>query len=65
MNCEKEGFKGNEVLVIQQEQRKIQRKKIAAAVSAVLLLLFIIAIYDQWNEVFYEFGRNLYRWFNR
>ena len=55
----------NELLVIQQEQRIIQRKKIIAAISAILLVLFIIAIYDQWKEMFYDFGRNLYRWFNR
>lgn len=51
----------NELLVMQHEQKKNLWKKISAIIAAALLIIFIISIYDQWNELFYELGRNLYK----
>ncbi|MBQ2997610.1 MAG: helix-turn-helix transcriptional regulator [Oscillospiraceae bacterium] len=54
----------NELLAMQIAQKKQLAKNIAKASAAILLVLFIIAIYDSWNETWYEFGRNLYRIFH-
>lgn len=37
-------------------------------IIAILVVLFIIAIaviYPKWNEIWYDFGRNIYNLFNR
>lgn len=70
---EKEDFTGkvaselaklNELLVIQQQKSDLVKKK-AAGILAVIFLLFLIgAVYDQWCDMFYELGRNLYRLFH-
>ena len=52
----------NELLVLQQNQRKDFRKKIIDVTMIMVFVFFIIAIYDQWTDMFYEFGQNLYRW---
>ena len=54
----------NELLAMQIAQKKQLAKNIAKASAAILLVLFIIAIYDSWNETWYEFGCNLYRIFH-
>ncbi|MBQ2794599.1 MAG: helix-turn-helix transcriptional regulator [Oscillospiraceae bacterium] len=54
----------NELLAMQIAQKKQLAKNIAKASAAILLVLFIIAIYDSWNETWYEFGRNIYRIFH-
>ncbi len=54
----------NELLAMQIAQKKQLAKNIAKASAAILLVLFVIAIYDSWNETWYEFGRNLYRIFH-
>ncbi|MDO4317682.1 MAG: helix-turn-helix transcriptional regulator [Lachnospiraceae bacterium] len=54
----------NELLVTQQMQRAKIMRLAAGAVAVIFLVLFAAAIYDRWNEMFYEFGRNLYRWFH-
>ncbi len=54
----------NELLAMQIAQKKQLAKNIAKASAVILLVLFVIAIYDSWNETWYEFGRNLYRIFH-
>ncbi|MBQ3237081.1 MAG: helix-turn-helix transcriptional regulator [Oscillospiraceae bacterium] len=54
----------NELLAMQIAQKKQLAKNIAKASAAILLVLFVIAIYDSWNETWYEFGRNIYRIFH-
>ncbi|MBE6882435.1 MAG: helix-turn-helix transcriptional regulator [Ruminococcaceae bacterium] len=54
----------NELLAMQIAQKKQLAKNITKASAAILLVLFVIAIYDSWNETWYEFGRNLYRIFH-
>lgn len=51
----------NELLAMRQEQKKILWRKISATIAVILLILFIGAIYDQWNKLFYDFGRSLYK----
>jgi transcriptional regulator with XRE-family HTH domain len=38
------------------------KRKIIRALAIILLFVFIGVIYCQWNNLFYEFGRNIYRW---
>lgn len=40
------------------------RKKIITAVIAILFLCAIAVIYPKWNEIWYDFGQNLYHLFN-
>ena len=54
----------NELLAMQIAQKKQLAKNIAKASAAILFVLFVIAIYDSWNETWYEFGRNLSRIFH-
>lgn len=54
----------NELLAMQIAQKKQLAKNITKASVVILLVLFVIAIYDSWNETWYEFGRNLYRIFH-
>ena len=51
----------NELLALRQEQKKILWKKVGSAVAVILLILLIASIYDRWNELFYDFGRSLYK----
>lgn len=40
-------------------------KKKALTMAAIILLIILTAvIYGQWNNLFYEFGRNLYHLFH-
>ena len=50
----------NELLVMQQEQRRNRWKKTGKIAVTVLLLLAILSVYDEWNAMWREFGRNLY-----
>ena len=54
----------NELLAMQIAQKKQLAKNITKASAVILLVLFVIAIYDSWNETWYEFGRNIYRIFH-
>lgn len=54
----------NELLVTQQMQRANLKKKMISAITIIVFVLFIMAIYDRWNELFYDFGQSIYRWFH-
>ena len=43
---------------------KEHKKKIVEIIVGVLFIVFVCCIYNQWNDMFYEFGRNLYYMFN-
>ena len=43
---------------------KEHKKKIVEIIAGVLFIVFVCCIYNQWNDMFYEFGRNLYHLFN-
>lgn len=70
---EKEDFTGkvaselaklNELLVIQQQKSDLVKKKASGILAVIFLLILIGAVYDQWCDMFYELGRNLYRLFH-
>lgn len=52
----------NELLAIQQNRRASLIKKIAVGAGILFLFCFLVAIYDRWNEMFYELGQNIYNW---
>ena len=54
----------NELLATQCEKSEKTKKKIMQIVIAVLIVIFVCSIYGQWNDMFYQFGRNLYYMFN-
>lgn len=37
------------------------KKKFITIIAVIFLLIFIGTIYGKWNDLFYEFGRNIYR----
>ncbi|MGN0350141.1 MAG: hypothetical protein ACI4ES_00695 [Roseburia sp.] len=46
---------------------KNDRKNKARWITGILVVLFILAIatlFPKWNEIWYDFGRNLYHFFN-
>lgn len=51
----------NDLIAMQAEHQRSIVNKIKMAVAIVLLLLIIGAIYPKWNNIWYEFGQNLYR----
>lgn len=54
----------NELLVVYGNKFSNFKKKICIAIGIVLILLFIGAIYDSWNDMWYQFGQNLYHMFH-
>lgn len=54
----------NELLALQQEQRKNLCSKVGKVIVYILLIVAFAAIYDQWGDMFFEFGKNLYRAFH-
>ena len=43
---------------------KEHKKKIVDKIAGVLFIVFLCYTYNQWNDMFYEFGKNLYYMFN-
>lgn len=35
-------------------------KKIASALAGIIAIIILIAIWDEWNEIWYHFGENIY-----
>ena len=54
----------NDLIAMHTRHQRDIVKKIKIAVAVILLLLAIGAIYPKWNEIWYEFGQNLYRLIN-
>lgn len=52
------------MIAIQAEHQKSIAKKVKIAVAVVALVLLIGAIYPEWNEMWYQFGQNLYHIIN-
>ena len=53
--------KRNELMALQQQERKKTKKLIIDIVGAILVIIFISSIFDEWNEMWYEFGQNIYK----
>uniref|UniRef100_UPI004056A957 helix-turn-helix domain-containing protein n=1 Tax=Acetatifactor sp. TaxID=1872090 RepID=UPI004056A957 len=52
----------NEMFAMRIQQQERIKKQIVGIAGVVILVLFIGAIYGSWNEMWYEFGQNLYHW---
>ena len=50
----------NALIAIQIQRKEQFRKKLITTIAIVVLILFIAAIYPSWQEMWHEFGRNLY-----
>ena len=55
----------NERLDIYENKLSKLKKKIIIGVCIALGILFIGAIYAAWNDMWYEFGKNIYYMFNK
>ena len=55
----------NERLDIYENKLSKLKKKIIIGVCIALGILFIGAIYATWNDMWYEFGKNIYYMFNK
>lgn len=51
----------NELMAIEQQKKAENRKKIVEIIGIILLFLFISSIFDEWNQIWYEFGQNIYK----
>lgn len=54
----------NELLVIYDSKLSDLKKKIGTVIGIILFLIFIGSIFDSWTDIWYQFGRNIYRWLN-
>lgn len=54
----------NELMAMRIQKREENNKRLCNAIMVVVFLLFIAAIYPSWNDMWYEFGRNLYHLFH-
>ncbi len=54
----------NELLAIQQQKNDKLKKRIIQVVFVVILLVFFAGIYEQWCEVWNDFGGNMYHFLN-
>ena len=52
----------NELMAMRIQKREENSKRLCNAIMVVVFLLFIAAIYPSWNDMWYEFGGNLYKW---
>ena len=52
-------------VVLQHQQTEKMKKAIVNAIIVGAFVLFLGAIYEDWCQMFYEFGQNLYHWLNK
>lgn len=53
--------KRNELLALQQQRKEQTKKLVVEIIGVVLIIVFVCAIYDDWNQMFYELGQNIYK----
>lgn len=51
----------NELMAIEQQKKEETKKKIVEIVGVILFIIFIASIFDEWNQIWYEFGQNIYK----
>ncbi|MBQ3512257.1 MAG: helix-turn-helix transcriptional regulator [Lachnospiraceae bacterium] len=51
----------NELMAIEQQKKEETKKKIVEVIGIILFILFIASIFDEWNQIWYEFGQNIYK----
>ena len=54
----------NELLVVQCQKAEKTKKQIIKIIAIILAVIVLCCIYVPWSDMFYEFGRNLYRMLN-
>lgn len=54
--------KRNELLALEQQKKEQAKKAIVNAIVVAAFLLFLGAIFEDWCQMFYEFGQNIYKW---
>ena len=43
--------------------KKMERNKMFySIVIGIVVLIFVIAIFDSWNDMWYQFGEHVYKW---
>ena len=47
-------------MAIEQQKKGEIKKKIIEIIGIILFILFISSIFDEWNQIWYEFGQNIY-----
>lgn len=55
----------NDLLVIQHQKMDQIKKAVVNIIAVAAVLIFMGAIYDEWCQMFYEFGQNLYHLINK
>lgn len=55
----------NDLLVIQHQKMDQIKKAVVNIIAVAAVFIFIGAIYDEWCQMFYEFGQNLYHLINK
>lgn len=46
---------------IEQKKKEEIKKKIVEIVGIILFIFFVCSIFDKWNQIWYEFGQNIYK----
>ena len=54
----------NELLVLQHQKTEQMKKAIVNIIAVAAVLIFMGAIFDDWTQIWYEFGQNLYHLIN-
>lgn len=62
---ENEISKLNKNIEIHRNKLKIFKRKIVIIICIIILLIFIGAIYGSWNDIWKDFGKNLYHMLNK
>lgn len=39
-----------------------EKKMIATIIVCIIVVVLILGIFDDWNEMWYHFGENVYKW---
>lgn len=51
----------NELMAIEQKKKEETKKQIIEIIGIILFIVFICSIFDEWNQIWYEFGQNIYK----
>lgn len=52
----------NEMMALRIHNQEKTRKTIIRVIYVLIAVVFLASIYPSWNEMWYEFGQNIYNW---
>ncbi|MBQ8625115.1 MAG: helix-turn-helix transcriptional regulator [Agathobacter sp.] len=52
----------NEMMALRIHNQEKTRKTIIRVIYVLIAVVFLASIYSSWNEMWYEFGQNIYNW---